>query len=132
MKKDQYLQDLLKAPPKQKAHIQLFDQKTLREAFYVSPTGLPTYNKASIEGADPKEKEAKRLKVLRLGPGNFFCSVLFFSSGNAGKPKRKSVRNSSRLRCLVRRPQHQLSLRYQPRERLAHPVQLLAIRQEHR
>lgn len=65
MKKDQYFQDLLKAPPKQKAHIQLLDQKTLREAFYVSPTGLPTYNKASIEGADPKEKEAKRLKRER-------------------------------------------------------------------
>lgn len=78
MKKDQYFQDTLKAPPKQKAHIQPFDQKTLREAFYVSPTGLPTYNKASIEGADPKEKEAKRLKVLHLGRKFSICSALFF------------------------------------------------------
>ncbi|GJJ08312.1 hypothetical protein Clacol_002523 [Clathrus columnatus] len=65
MKKDQYFQDLLKAPPKQKAHIQPFDTRTLLEGFYVTPTGLPSYNKASIEGADPREKEAKRLKRER-------------------------------------------------------------------
>lgn len=126
MKKDQYFQDLLKAPPKQKAHIQPFDFKTLREGFYVTPNGLPTYNKASIEGADPKEKEAKRLKV----PTYFFLSFLFylihFGSGNAGGPKRKSGRNcnnNNRLKRLAQQLQHPPLLRRRRLVQLAHLVQ---------
>ena len=63
MKKDNYLQALMAAPPKQKMQIQFIDPKTLREGFSVTLTGLPSYNKASLEGTDPKEKEAKKLKV---------------------------------------------------------------------
>ena len=63
MKKDNYLQTLMAAPPKQKMQIQFIDPKTLREGFSVTLTGLPSYNKASLEGTDPKEKEAKKLKV---------------------------------------------------------------------
>ncbi|KAF8525850.1 hypothetical protein BU17DRAFT_62411 [Hysterangium stoloniferum] len=65
MKKDTYFQTLMGAPPKQKAQIHTLDLKTLREGFHVTPTGLPTYNKATLEGTDPKEKEAKRLKRER-------------------------------------------------------------------
>lgn len=62
-KKDTYFQTLMGAPPKQKIHIQPLDLKTLRDGFGVSLTGLPSYNKAALEGTDPKEKELKRLKV---------------------------------------------------------------------
>jgi hypothetical protein len=62
-KKDNYLQTLISLPAKQKMQIQPVDAKTLHEGFSVSLTGLPSYSKASLEGTDPKEKEAKRLKV---------------------------------------------------------------------
>jgi len=65
MKKDTYFQTLMGAPAKQKAQIHTLDMKTLREGFHVTPTGLPSYNKATLEGTDPKEKEAKRLKRER-------------------------------------------------------------------
>ncbi|KAF8512259.1 hypothetical protein JB92DRAFT_2929266 [Gautieria morchelliformis] len=64
-KRDSYLQTLITLPVKQKMQIQPVDAKTLHEGFSVTLTGLPSYNKASLEGTDPKEKEAKRLKKER-------------------------------------------------------------------
>lgn len=40
MKKDNYLQELVQAPPKERAKIAQFDARTMREAFVVGLEGL--------------------------------------------------------------------------------------------
>jgi hypothetical protein len=89
-KKDSYFQTLMAVPPKQRLHIQPIDARTLRDGFSVSLTGLPSYNKASLEGTDPKEKEAKRLKVgLRVVHVLFVPNCLDEHRRNDGKPRRR-------------------------------------------
>lgn len=93
----------MSVPPKQRLQIQPIDARSLRDGFSVSLTGLPSYNKASLEGTDPKEKEAKRLKV-----GLCAVHVLFIPNRlddhrrNDGKPRKKRDYGCNNSQALVR------------------------------
>lgn len=75
------------------------DPKTLQDGFYVTPTGLPSYNKSLLVGTDPKEKEAKRLKVLVPCP-----TLLHALMEHMQKEQRRAEKEKARL--LQQQQQH--------------------------
>ncbi|KAJ3745247.1 hypothetical protein EV360DRAFT_57459 [Lentinula raphanica] len=68
MKKDDYLTNLMSAPPKQRVRISEFDSRTQRDAFTVSLEGLKGWNPSALvlESAQAREDRKKRKELKRL------------------------------------------------------------------
>ncbi|KAJ3997406.1 hypothetical protein F5050DRAFT_1878619 [Lentinula boryana] len=68
MKKDDYLTNLMLAPPKQRVRISEFDSRTQRDAFTVSLEGLKGWNPSTLvlESAQAREDRKKRKELKRL------------------------------------------------------------------
>jgi len=92
MKKDDYLQQLIQIPPKQKISIVKFDTKTQREAFAVSLEGLKGWNINSLvsESTQAREDRKKRKEMKRLAKAQLMGASAA-SAYSPGAPNSTSV-----------------------------------------
>lgn len=95
MKKDNYLQELVQAPPKERAKIAQFDARTMREAFVVGLEGLKGWNiNALVQESAQAREDRKRRKELkrkaRLGGGSVSVSVAPATPVSANPPSQQN------------------------------------------